>query len=88
MQCSGHWRRVQEVRTKHIQQEQVQQLLQAERGTQCRGSGMQQGNKEDLQVRVPLRGTRMGLLKSSEPYEEMAASVVRSLRRWRVDVFC
>lgn len=41
--CSGHWRRVQEVRTEHIQQEQVQQLLQAEGGAQRRGSGMQQG---------------------------------------------
>jgi len=34
---------VQEVRAEHIQQEQVQQLLQAEGGAQRRGSGMQQG---------------------------------------------
>lgn len=27
------------------------------------------GYKEDLQVRVPLRGTGMGLLKPSEPYK-------------------
>lgn len=38
-----HRRRVQEVRAEHIQQEQVQQLLQAEGGAQRGGSGMQQG---------------------------------------------
>lgn len=38
-----HRRRVQEVCAEHIQQEQVQQLLQAEGGAQRGGTGMQQG---------------------------------------------
>jgi len=59
---------VQEVRAEHIQQEQVQQLLQAEGGAQRGGSGMQQGEfclMDFYRLRLPCNPLPRSLFGSS-----------------------
>ena len=57
-----------QVLAQHLQQEQVLQLFPVEGGPLRLGYPAQQGQQEDLQVRVPLRGPRLGLL---QPYQQV-----------------
>ena len=59
-------RRVSQVCAKHLQQEQVLQLLPTEGGPLGVGHPAQQGQQEDLQVRLPLCGPGLGLFQSDQ----------------------